>query len=63
MTDHRVCNKSNRTGATCGAEAAYPYGAHDFIRGFGRVCVARSFYVLLSFFIWLSRLLITLMVY
>ena len=20
MTDHRVCNKSNRTGATCGAK-------------------------------------------
>ena len=34
MISHRVCNKSNSTGATCGAGTAYPSGAHDFIPGF-----------------------------
>jgi hypothetical protein len=49
-----VCNKSNTTDVTCGPEAAYPYGTHDFILSFSGVCVARSFCVLLSFFIWPS---------
>jgi hypothetical protein len=30
MTYHRVCNKSNTTGATCVAESAYPSGPHEF---------------------------------
>jgi hypothetical protein len=34
VTVHRVCNTSNTTGATCGAETAYPSGALGFISGF-----------------------------
>ena len=30
MTYHRDCNKSNTTGATCGARTAYPSGIHEF---------------------------------
>jgi hypothetical protein len=26
LVNHRICNKSNTTGATCGAETAYPSG-------------------------------------
>ena len=29
MTYHRVCSNSNTMGATCGAGAAYPFGAHE----------------------------------
>jgi len=31
MTYHRVCNKSNTTGATCVAETAHPSRAPEFI--------------------------------
>jgi hypothetical protein len=31
MTYHRVCDKSNTTGTTCGAGTAYLSGAHEFI--------------------------------
>ena len=41
-TYHQVCNKSNTTGAKCGAETAYPLRAPEFIPGFCRVCVAQS---------------------
>jgi hypothetical protein len=34
MTVHRVCNKSNTTGATGGAESANPSRAPDFIPDF-----------------------------
>ena len=30
MTFHRIYNKSNTTGATCGARTAYPSGAPEF---------------------------------
>jgi hypothetical protein len=33
MTYHRVCNKSNRTGATRGTGTTYPSGAHEFVPG------------------------------
>jgi len=31
MTYHRIGNKSNTTGATCGEGTVYPTGAHEFI--------------------------------
>ena len=34
MTYHRVCNKSNRTGATRGTGTTYPSGGHEFVPGF-----------------------------
>jgi hypothetical protein len=34
MTYHQVCNKSNMTGATCGAGTAYPFKAPEFTPGF-----------------------------
>ena len=34
MTYHRVCNQINTTGATSGAGADYPSGAHEFSSGF-----------------------------
>ena len=34
MACHRVCNKSNPPGATCGAGTVYPSGAHEFTPGF-----------------------------
>jgi hypothetical protein len=37
-----VCNKSNTTGATCGAGTAYPSGAPEFTHCFSRVRVAQS---------------------
>ena len=59
---HRICSKSNTTGATGGVGTAYPPGALAFIPGFGGVRVARSLifcimfcrwlFVLLSFFFW-----------
>ena len=65
ITYHCVCNQSNTTGATSGAETPYPCGAHEFITSFSGVCLARSLFiisvcrvplrslfVLLSFFIW-----------
>ena len=30
LVNHRICNKINKTGATCGAETAYPSGASAF---------------------------------
>jgi len=44
MTDgiYLTCNKSNTTGATCGAGTAYPSGAPEFTHGFSVVRVARS---------------------
>ena len=30
MTNHRMCNKSNTTGATCGARITYPSKAPEF---------------------------------
>ena len=41
-TYHRVCNKSNTTGATCGAETANISGAPEFTPVFRWVRVARS---------------------
>ena len=40
MTYHRVCNKSNTTGATCGAGTAYTPGAHEFAPGFFLICLS-----------------------
>jgi hypothetical protein len=34
MTYHRVCNKSNTMGATCGAGTEHPSGAPEFLVGF-----------------------------
>ena len=31
LDNHQICNKSNTTGATCGAETVYPTGASAFI--------------------------------
>jgi len=31
MTYHRIGNKSNTTGATCGEGTIYPIGVHEFI--------------------------------
>ena len=44
MTDgiYLTCNKSNTTGATCGAGTAHPSGAPEFTHGFSAVRVARS---------------------
>ena len=42
ITYHRVCDKSNTTGATCGAGTAYPSGAPDFTPGFSGACVTQS---------------------
>jgi len=53
ITYHRVCNKSNTTGATCGAETAYPFGTPKFIPVFGVVCVVRTS----VFFVMFCRLL------
>ena len=47
MTFHRVCIKSNTTGATNGAGTAYPSGAYEFISGFLHL-VGFSFLVLCS---------------
>ena len=45
MTDgiYLTCNKSNTTGATCGAGTAYPSGTPQFTRSFICLRVARSF--------------------
>ena len=44
MTDgiYLTCNKSNTTGATCGAGTAYPSRSLEFTHGFSAVRVARS---------------------
>jgi len=42
MTYHRVCSKSNTTGATSGAETAYLSGASELTLGFCGVCVPQS---------------------
>jgi len=42
MNYHRVCNKSNTTGATSGAGTAYPFGTPEFIPGFNGVRVSQS---------------------
>jgi len=65
ITYHRDCTKSNTTGTTCGAGAAYPSGAPDFFPGFkwGSCCsifsfismFCRSLVFLLSFFFWPLR--------
>jgi hypothetical protein len=34
VTYRRVCNWISTTGATSGAGAAYPFGAHEFTPGF-----------------------------
>ena len=62
MTYHKVCNKSNMTGATSGAGIAYPSRATKFTPSFNGICVARSsvlcvmfcrsLFVLVSFFFW-----------
>jgi len=57
MTYHRVCNKSNKTGATRGAGSAYPFDAPEFTPVLSIAqslvfCVAlcRSLFVLLPLF-------------
>ena len=62
MTYHRVCNKSDTTGVTCGAWPVHPSGAPEFTPVFSWVRVAesvvfcvmfcRSLFVLLYFFFW-----------
>ena len=49
MTDHWVCNQINTTGATRGAETAYPSGAFEFTSGFQWVCVTRSLVLCVCF--------------
>ena len=48
MTYHRVCNKINTTGATCGAGIAYPSRKSEFTSVFSGIRLARSviFYVM-----------------
>jgi hypothetical protein len=36
MTNHRICNNNNRTGATDGAGSVYPPGTPAFILGLMR---------------------------
>ena len=62
VTYHRICNKSNTTGVTCGAGNAYPSGAPEFTTVFSGVRFARyldfcemfyrSLFVLLFVFLW-----------
>jgi len=62
MTYHGVCNKSNTTYVTCGAEHAYPPVVYEFTPVYCTVCVVRplvfclmfckSLFVLLSIFFW-----------
>ena len=61
MTHHRVCNYSNTTGATSGADTAYNSGVHLQFSGVrvaqilvSCVIFCRSLFVLLSFFFWPS---------
>jgi hypothetical protein len=42
MTNHRVYNKSNATGVTCGAGTVYPSREPEFTPGFSEVRVTRS---------------------
>jgi hypothetical protein len=41
MTYHGVCNKSNTTDVTCGAELAYPPVVYEFTPVHCKVCVTR----------------------
>jgi hypothetical protein len=59
MSYHRVCNKSNKTGATRGAGTAYLFGVHPQFCGVRAApslifCVefCGSLFVLVSFFVW-----------
>jgi hypothetical protein len=63
MTYHRVCDKSNTTGATCGAGTAYPSGVHPCFSGvravrslFFYVLLCRSLFVLLAIVLSVLRL-------
>ena len=52
MIYHRVCNKSNTTGATIGAGTAYPPWIHRLIHVFCEVRVAQSFvFIVVSWFV------------
>ena len=58
-TYHRVCNKSNAMGTTCGSRTAYPPGAPDFlcevrVARFWVFCLVfcTSLFVRLFFFYW-----------
>ena len=57
MTNHRVCNKSDTTGATSGAGTAYHSGAPEFTSVFSGVRVGRS----LVFCVMLCRLLFVIL--
>ena len=59
MTYHRVCNKSNTTGAYCGART-YPFGAPEFATVFKLVLV-RFVLFLLSNYMSSSRFLFRMM--
>jgi hypothetical protein len=50
MTCHRACKKNNTTGATCGAETAYTFGAFEFTPVFSGVRVARSLVFCVMFY-------------
>ena len=58
MTYHRVCNQINTTGATSGAETAYPSGIPDFLQCFSGVRVARSLVVCVCFQIVVCHLVL-----
>ena len=49
MTYHGVCNKSNTTDVTCGAELAYPPVEYEFIPVYCKVCVVRPLVFCLMF--------------
>ena len=59
MTYHRVCNKSNTTGETCGAGTDYPSVAPEITLIFSGVCVARS----LIFYVMFCRSLFVLFIF
>lgn len=42
MTNHQVCNKSNRIHLTCGGAPTYLSGAPEFFLVFSGVLIARS---------------------
>jgi hypothetical protein len=50
MICHRACKKNNTTGATCGAETAYTFGAFEFTPVFSGVRVARSLVFCVMFY-------------
>ena len=49
MTCHRVCNKNNTTGTTCGVAIAYHYVTQKFTPVFSGVRVVRYFVVYIMF--------------